>query len=373
MWHRFTLPDAVYGKAKEHLSDIRVFAVTENDTIEAPYILQQNTQKTIHEKVPFHIINITKGSNGFYYTFELENQQLVNNIDLTFNNQNFDWKITLEGSNDQQEWFQILDDYRILSIHNKHTHYSFTNLNFADSKFKFLRLLVRTKDKAELISSSITCSRLEKGTYKNYPLKNLKVQQLPKFKTTHIDIELPMQVPVSKLNPIVSNHFDYYRPVSILKVVDSIKLDSIWSYKTDYISTKSTLSSLDTTKFEFNSTTGNKFQLIIKNYDNEPLTIENVQVESSPYELIVRCTKDATYYLAYGNKNASHPNYDITRFKEKIPEALEILKVEKELKIGSKEDKKPEKDFFNTYWLWGIMVLIILILGFFTFKMLQEK
>ena len=40
-WHKIILPDEIFGKTSQNLSDIRIFGIKENfDTIEAPYLLQ---------------------------------------------------------------------------------------------------------------------------------------------------------------------------------------------------------------------------------------------------------------------------------------------------------------------------------------------
>ena len=42
-------------------------------------------------------------------------------IKLSFKQENFDWKVKLEGSNDNKVWFTVVTDYRILAIKNSNT------------------------------------------------------------------------------------------------------------------------------------------------------------------------------------------------------------------------------------------------------------
>ena len=40
-WHKVILPNEIFGKSSQNLTDIRIFGLPENnDTIEAPYLLQ---------------------------------------------------------------------------------------------------------------------------------------------------------------------------------------------------------------------------------------------------------------------------------------------------------------------------------------------
>src|SRR5690606_40823506 len=59
--------------------------------------------------------------SGYFFTFEMPAREPINQLYLQFKEKNFDWKIRLEGSHDQQEWFTIADDYRIVSISNQLT------------------------------------------------------------------------------------------------------------------------------------------------------------------------------------------------------------------------------------------------------------
>ncbi len=38
-WHSIPLPDTLFEDVENNLADIRVYGVTENDTLEAPYLL----------------------------------------------------------------------------------------------------------------------------------------------------------------------------------------------------------------------------------------------------------------------------------------------------------------------------------------------
>jgi len=54
-WHNIVLPNEIFGKVKQDLSDIRVFGITkDNDTIEVPYILRLATEK--YQKKKFRSI-----------------------------------------------------------------------------------------------------------------------------------------------------------------------------------------------------------------------------------------------------------------------------------------------------------------------------
>lgn len=89
--------------------------------------------------------------------------------------------------------------------------------------------------------------------------------------------------------------------------------------------------------------------------------------------MIARFTEPATYYLVYGNSKANKPNYDIAKFPENIPTNTSPVKLSEEKIIDKTEVSKQSPLFENKLWLWLIMAVIIVLLGWFTIKMINKK
>ena len=84
-WHSIVLPNEVFGKVSQDISDIRIFGVKESrDTVEAPYILRLAKEKVSQKEVTFNLINQSKNDKGYYFTFELTGENQVNQILLDF-------------------------------------------------------------------------------------------------------------------------------------------------------------------------------------------------------------------------------------------------------------------------------------------------
>ncbi|QNK77810.1 DUF3999 family protein [Winogradskyella sp. PAMC22761] len=372
-WHKITLPDAVFSKVNSDLSDIRIYGTTvNNDTIEAPYLLKIRSEKVIKKTIPFHLINKSKGNDGYYFTFQLNSKKAINQIDLNFNNQNFDWKVALQGSQNQNEWFTILEDYRILSIKNETTDYKFTKLVFPDAKYRFYRLIVKGAEQPKFESAQLFKHEISGGSYINHQIKSIKNEVVKPSKTTEIELELEQLVSLSNLNINVNNTFDYYRPIKIEYRNDSLKTEKGWKYYYKTI-TNGTLNSLEANSFNFDNTIAKHIRLSIYNGDNQPLSFGEMTLKGYEYQLITRFTEPADYMLVYGNTSARHPNYDIAKFETKVPEGLEALKIGEEQIIEKQEQAKVEPLLDNKYWLWAIIGVVILVLSGFTLKMLKKR
>lgn len=372
-WHSILLPDEIFGKILPSLHDIRVFGITEsNDTVEAPYLLRLAIDKTSDKQIAFKTLNVSHNDKGYYFTFEIPTTAPINQIKLDFKQQNFDWKVRLEGSQDQNEWFTIVDDYRIVSIKNDLTDFQFTKLAFSDSKYRFLRLFIDSKEKPDLIAASVTRNESTDGTYRNYPVRSFDIKENEQTKQTEIDIALALPVPVSYLKIYVNDTFDYYRPITLKYLADSFKTAQGWRYNYSTL-TSETLNSIEENEFKFNSTITERLKILIHNQDNSPLTIDTIQVKGYVHELVVRYTEEATYYLTYGNKKATKPLYDIDRFAEKIPATLTAIALGDEQAIEKENEQTTGPLFQNKAWLWVIMTVIILLLGWFSVKMMRKN
>lgn len=326
-WHEVELSSEIFSKVKPNLSDIRIFGITENnDTIEAPYIFKVASETLSRHPIAFNRINTSNTAVGYFFTFKVPTKDAVNHIKLDFDTKNFDWRVRLEGSQDQKNWFEILDDYRILSLHNTQTDFEFTELVFPDSKYEYYRLQINAESHPKLNKAILYQETFTEGESVDYQVKNFKIDENSNKNETEISVSLAQAVPVSQLKINLKDKFDYYRPIRISYVSDSTKPEKAWAYRYRNL-TAGTLNSLEDNNFKFNSTILQRLKVLIDNGDNQPLDITSVSAKGYTHNLIARFTEPATYYLAYGNPTAKKPQYDIARFTDKIPKAPSQIKI----------------------------------------------
>lgn len=372
-WHKIILPDEVFGKTSPDLADIRIIGITASrDTVEAPYLLRLATEKISTQEVAFRTLNTARNDQGYYFTFEVPTREPINQIQLDFRQDNFDWRIQLKGSQDQREWFTVAENYRILSIKNELTDFQFTELAFPSAQYRFFRLLVKSTERPELLTARIAQHQVEEGTLRDYPIQKMDVKENRKAQQTEIDLALHLPVPLSHLRIEVADTFDYYRPMTIQYLADSTHTEKGWQYSYRTLAS-GTLNSMQPNAFEFSSTQVQKLKIRIHHHDNQPLRIGTVQASGYVHELLVRFTEPATYFLAYGNEAAARPLYDIDRFADKAPAAPTTLTLGDEMTTKKEEIPLTEPLFQHKAWLWAIMGVIILLLGWFSLKMMGKN
>ncbi len=372
-WHKIVLNESIFEKIESNFSDMRIYGLTaSNDTIEAPYILKINKEESTRQRIDFNPINRSKNNQGYYFTYEIPDSEAINQIHLDFNNTNFDWYVQLEGSENRTQWFTIIEDQRILSIKNDQTNYSFTDLDFTTSKYRYYRVNIKTSDKPELRSSRIVRDDIISAGYTSYNIKKQTTTNPPLQKQTVVDIDLGSRVPLSYLKMTAADEIDYYRPISISYKSDSVKTEKGWKYSYSNLSS-GIFSSIENNEFRFQNTLVQHIRVTVQNQDNRPLHIQNFEAKGYVHELITRLTEPATYYLAFGKANDRTPNYDINRVSTNIPKAFTLLQMGTIQDIPKKKTTTTKPLFENKLWLWGIMGTVILVLGWFTIRMMQKS
>lgn len=372
-WHKIALPNEIFGKVSSDLYDIRIYGIKSNqDTVEAPYILYLNKEKVYNNEIDLKALNTSYNEKGYYYTFEIPAEEIVNQIKLEFNQSNFDWRLKLEGSQNQQEWFTIIENYRILSIKNELTDYQFSKIMFPNSKYRFFRILINSTEKPDLLSTKISMYEIIDGRYSNYTIEKVKSNEDKNNKQSEFEIDLGLPVPVSNIKIDVKDTFDYYRPIVIKYLTDSFETEQGWRYNYETLTT-GTLNSIENNEFRFNSTILQKLKIVIHNQDNQVLEVDAFEVNGYEHDLFTRIIEPASYYLVYGSNYSVKPNYDIELFADKIPEHISVLELGNEQVIHKEKQSEIEPLFKNKNWLWAIMTVIILLLGWFSIKMIKKE
>ncbi|TRX51296.1 DUF3999 family protein [Fulvivirga sp. M361] len=369
-WHAIKLPKDIYGKVTNDLEDIRIIGINEKDTFEIPFLIDR--PKTEKKEVAFDIINKTSNAAGFYYTFSLKGDTVINHLSLRFQLTNFDWKVKLEGGNGLDEWYTILDDYRILSIKNNVTDYRFTELRFPEARFRYFRLFIPGKREPELESAVLAKNEALKKAYDLYDeiILNTVIDKDKKQTLLTLDLANPGRISYLKFD--VEDDIDYYRPFIVKYLEDSIHTEKGWKYRYRSVY-QGTLSSLGERKFFFPAQTTQKLQVSVTNFDNQPLTITSIEAGGEVKKLLARFNGPGEYYLVYGNRKARKGSYDIENFRSNIPSDITKLSLGEEKKIMKAVAQPPSPLFENPIWLWAVMLVIIALLVLFSMRMLKSK
>ncbi len=370
VWQKIDLPIDLYSSINGTGSDIRIYQITINDTIERPYIFDGMVSQPSSKKTAFQLLNQTKTQKGRSFTFRLEEQVPINEIKLNLENRNFDWKVQLEGSHDQKSWATILDDYRIVALNVPTSKYRFTDLLFPTAKFEYYRITVLTEEEVKFQKATLSYKNKKEHNYLPIAISNTSLQINKEDKTTIINLNLKEYAPIDLIKINVNTNDDYYRPFNIEAVSDSSLVNKKWNYHYQNVY-RGTLSSIEENIFPVNGKMSKAWRITIKNHDNPPLEIETPLLRSRIRSLYTKTTSDGKSYLYYGNSEVRSPNYDLKYFKSMLNLSANKQELGKETinPLYTSQTKTPLIN--DKWWLWGLLVTVIIILGWASLNMIK--
>src|SRR5690349_20560172 len=187
-WAALTLPADIFSKINRDYSDLRIYQIGK-DTVELPFLIKSKENEYSEEVVTLKELNKSKKDGKLFVTFELPKGQSVNYLNLSFEEKNFNGTVTLEGSIDQQEWFEIIKDYRILSIQDEQVNFSATTLSFPQTNYRYIRAQIRTDLPTTFTSASFEKRSVVAGSFQTIQ-HTVKTNENKADKQTQLTVNL---------------------------------------------------------------------------------------------------------------------------------------------------------------------------------------
>jgi hypothetical protein len=113
------------------------------------------------------------------------------------------------------------------------------------------------------------------------------------------------------------------------------------------------------------------FQLRIYNEDNPPLGIAGVTTAQNAERIIAWLEPGIHYQMKMKNEKTESPHYDLLNFKDSIPLIIPALTISV-IEPVAINNPAPDKGFFKKNWLWPVMIIVLLVLTFFTARLVRE-
>lgn len=364
-WYRFAIPPAMLTKVKSNFDDLRIYT-TGNDSTEIPYLVRIAADEIIREQVKTEPFNISRQGTTLYFSVKLNQVEPVNLATLHFEQDNYDADVTVEGSNDQKEWFNIQTG-RIISINKTPVSYKYNQINFPESAYTFLRFAIKNNTPLTLSQVDFYQTKTTRGNFSEVG-STLSTKTIDKQSELFVQFDQPILL--SRLSIAAAANQLFYRNVAIDWLYDSIvsETGTHYQYQSLY---SGVISSFKQDTVSFTPQVVRKIRVTIYNADNPPVHVNKILAWSPQVEVLTHLQPGA-YELKYGNTNAFAPNYDLEHFVKELPDSLPELQVSTELK--PEQILKPESTpwFKNKLWMWAALAVIVAILGFFTVRMLRE-
>ncbi|CAN5475816.1 hypothetical protein BH09BAC3_BH09BAC3_34550 [soil metagenome] len=366
-WYQIKLPPEVIEHTQSDFRDIRIYRINNTDTIEVPFLLKVKDDKITETTISKPVINKSNKDGKLYITLEMKKER-VNHIHLDFSENNFDGLVTIEGSDNQEEWFSILEKRRILSINDQDVDFNFTSLNFPMSNYGFLRLQIEANKPLDFQSASLKKIETIPGKTSSKQLTwSARIDK--KVKHTATEISFQRMSLINQIKVDITSDNDYYRPFTLEILRDSVKSEQGWLFYYDVVA-NGYLTSTDSSAITFQPVKTKKLRLIIRNFDNPTVNIKNIKV-SGPDVVLIAKINPGENLLMYDDPRLQAPHYDLSYFENNIPLDNPVATLRDEIRLGQ-QTPAIQPFFEQKFWLWIAMGAIIALLGFFTIRMIKK-
>jgi hypothetical protein len=296
-------------------------------------------------------------------------QNIISNIGLVINNTAAERFCTLSGSNDSKNWFVINDSILVNPIPDESATKNIFRIDFPPSNYSFFKIVIKNNNKDPfdikniihenpaiiktenklILNPATTIAQKDSGK-----ISYIKITQQQPFHFNSISLKITgvkyFSRKVEVYIPFADNH-SYANPGQLLQSF--------------------TISNNSTLQFKTPVSNANIFYLLIKNEDNLPLTISEINTGNSYHFLTSYLEKGSSYKLILDNTIAVTPNYDLTNLNKTITNSAQFLTAGKAMAFKQNEIiTTPVKN--NKWVLWASLIAALFVLLLFTQKMIKE-
>ncbi len=366
-WYAIGLDETILGKLNEDFSDLRIYAI-DRDTLEIPYLIKIDNDAPATDYVSLVPFNVSRKEGALFFSVKLGADQRVNSALLSFEEDNLDARVTVEGSQDQQNWFQLATSKRILIVSDQAISYRSTRVDWPVSEFRYLRFAIRTDDKVTLRNVAFVWQEKKPGHYQVHHA-HVHLQTNQKQSTAKMRLAAPSLISKFTLTPRQGQKF--YRNYRLERVTDSSRTEQGWVYYTEPMHA-GVLTSYQADTVYFAPTRCHVIQLTIDNDDNPPIDLASASFWS-PQVRAIAYLQPGEYQLNYGNPRIHAPTYDVAHFEQEWNDSIPFLYLGEAKEMVQQEKRVVQPWFRDPRWLWGALLAIGTLLGYFTVRMLRKS
>lgn len=355
-------------------SDFTNVRILDHQGKEVPYLYQQEIPLLHTEQFKPYAILEKKQEKKCCTKLILENPKAepINNISLSIRNAEVTKHAMLLGSDDQQNWFALKQHFTISSINSRDKTSEIKIVDFPLSNYTYYLLQVDDSSSAPLniLSAGYYEVSSENGKYTENPVKIIKADSLHE-KQTYLNILFDAAQVSDKIELSMSGAPYFLRKAKLYQKKE----------RTNRKGNKETyfhllypfeISSKQPSVLELDGIKANEFQIVISNEDNPSLEVSYLKVYQLNRYLTAWLKKGEQYTVKIGNSDLAAPVYDIGFFKEKIPQTTAVLNIQS-LQLYDHATAKNNDTFFTSKTIiWVAIALVVIVLGFLTFKMVKE-
>lgn len=369
--HKIMLSHKIRSIAKPNLGDLRILDSKNNPT---PYYIAKATTKIKDaDFTPFEIISNSKITDSSTTVIFLNTEKTLNKAVLHIANYQGGKYYNLLGSNDLKQWYGVANKQFLSSISSNIETAVYRPIHFPLCSYKYLKLVFNDRKSLpiNILNIGKTSTNLSTVINEEIPFSSFEISEFKKEKKTTIKVTFDHPKILNSLKFDI-NAPDFYNRKTVFYYLKNATVNHKEVVQKSIIK-RFSLNSNTANEFRFTDVLVNSFYIEIDNQDNPKLNIATIKCFQNSLFAIANLNKDELYTINAGDHLLTKPKYDITFFKDKLPENTPVLFVKNISYISKEKSLEKEASFWQQKWfIWLIIGFAIIIVGFVVSGLLKD-
>lgn len=367
--HQIVLSPEVISATRNNLDFIRILDSKNN---EVPYIIH-NGGLVKSDFKPFTILSRSAVSHvATSVIISNENATNLDHMTLKIANTEVNKVYSISGSNDQKEWFGLIDKQIISDLNEAGKTFTYKDFSFPLNNYKFLKFDFIDKN-------SLPINILEAGLQHNSSeadqkteLQNFeqKITTDKNTKQTVITITFPTPQLVDGIGFAIISPAFYQRDARILINKSRVYKRKREEYKEELASFQ--IKSNTSNQFSFSGLFTKELVIEIYNQDNPSLEIKKISLFQTSQKILADLKANENYTLKIDPKLTA-PQYDLVNSGIDFNKAYPDARVTNLKTLDHSKQAESAKAFWQTStFVWVCIILAVIIIAFFAVGLIKD-
>jgi hypothetical protein len=369
--HIITLPAEIRSFSKEDLSDFRIYDAKNK---EVPYfVIPTTSQAKLNSLSEFKIIS-KNTIPGKKTTIIVETpEKTIDRIVLAITNSVVTKTYDISGSNDQKEWFGLINKAQLFNLQSVQGLGVFKIVELPLSSYRYLKIEFDDKKTLPInvFKIGVFANKTSNNTFQEIFPKSSVITQYPSQKKTRIRVIFDNKQIVNQIAFNISSPNLYKRKgrVYLNKIREIKHRNETWQ-KT--ISTFE-LNSDRKKPIKIQQLFEKDFFIEIENEDNQPLTFSDIRFFQNQVAIVTDLKAGEEYGIKTGNPKAIAPEYDLENFKSKMANDLPETTIYKINRQNSNTISVEKKSIWQQTWfMWLCIGLGGISILYYSIKLVKD-
>ena len=369
--YKIQIPHGVRSYAKQDMSDFRIW---DSNATQVPYFIHKDDKESrVSNFSEFEIISKSNIPDTLStYIFSKPKEEIQKAV-LSIANYQGSKSFNLQGSNDQEEWFGIVNNKQLHNLNSATNTSIYKVINFPLCSYQFLKIVFNDQKSLpiNLLNIGTATTEITKSVMEEIPVQSSFISNVLNSKTTAIRIEFEHPEIINELHFNITSPELFNRRARVYVLNEKKVKHKLETYQQNIISF--IIHSDTDNHFSIPSFFGKELYIEIENQDNPKLSISSLKFFQTTWYAVANLKQDENYIASAGDKKLNAPEYDISYFRNKISEGLPKSRIISVKYIEGKVKEKAIVSLWQKSWfMWICIGFAAIIIVYFSTNLIKD-